>query len=1019
MVATLDSGVDLQHADLGSRWRGGANSWFDPYGEHSAPHDASGHGTQVMGILVGGDASGSSIGMAPGAQWIAARIFDDAGSGTLSGVHAAFQWMLDPDGDPSVDDVPDVVNASWTLLGTVGACNTEFEADINLLRAGDINVVFAGGNFGPGADTSVSPANNAGSLSVGAVDDFQTIASFSSRGPSACSGGLFPQVSAPGADVSTADLTLGGLIPDATLAVSGTSFAAPHVAGALALLRGAFPSASQADVETAILTSAVDLGESGPDDEYGWGLLDVFAAYVSMASTGESTFLPNADARVKSTDPNANFGLLDPLWVDEDVTTYHSYLQFDLSSLAGSVRAARLRLFATNGSADGVEVYAVSNEYNGTATPWSEPGITWANAPLIAGAPIDSLGSVAPNGWIELDVTPAVNAGGILSFALKNSGSDSARFSSREGANPPELRVESSAPVAPVADFEADPVSGSAPLTVGFRDLSTGGPTSFSWDFGDGQVSSLRHPDHVYGTHGTFTVSLTVGNAAGSDATTRTDYITVDVAPAIRTLTPSHDARVRSSTPNVSYGLENPLRVDEDDTVYHSYLKFDAASVTGAVDRATLRLFATNGSADGVSAHAVSNDYGNDPTPWTESGITFANAPEIPPAALDAVPTVSSGSWVELDVTAAVAGGGPVSFGLRNAGPDAARFNSKEGANPPELVIEATAGPPSTDFSASPASGWAPLVVAFTDLSRGGPTSWAWDFGDGTGSSLQHPIHTYSTPGTWTVSLTTTNGYGSDSVTLTGYITTSEPEPPVADFGGAPTTGVGPLTVDFTDQSTGAPTSWLWSFGDGGTSSDPNPSHTYSGAGAYDVSLTVANTAGSNTISKTGFVTVAEPPSERTLAPTEDARVKSSDPNGVFGDEDPLWVDDDSTVYRSYLTFDVPPLGGAVRSAVLRMFATNGSEDGVAIHAVSASYAGTSLPWSETALSWNNAPSIEGPALDSAGSVGIGQWIELDVTAAVQGNELASFGLVGLGSDSARFSSKEGAESPELVIRTQ
>ena len=113
VVANMDTGVDASHPDLATRWRGGSNSWFDPNGEHSTPYDYSGHGTQVMGLIVGGDVGGSTIGVAPDAEWIAVKIFNDSGSAPLSVIHQGFQWLLDPDGNPSTNDAPDVVNNSW------------------------------------------------------------------------------------------------------------------------------------------------------------------------------------------------------------------------------------------------------------------------------------------------------------------------------------------------------------------------------------------------------------------------------------------------------------------------------------------------------------------------------------------------------------------------------------------------------------------------------------------------------------------------------------------------------------------------------------------------------------------------------------------------------------------------------------------------------------------------------------------------------------------------------------------
>jgi len=203
VVASLDSGVDLTHPDLAGRWRGGTNSWFDPYGQRAAPADLSGHGTWTLGVLVGGDASGSTIGVAPDARFIAARVFDDAGRSTASAIHLAFQWVLDPDGDPATADAPDLVNNSWAF-GSPG-CNLEFQRDLQALVAAGIVPVFAAGNYGPSGNSSVSPANYPEAFSVGAVSSSNAIYSSSGRGPSACGGATFPSVVAPGVAITTAD----------------------------------------------------------------------------------------------------------------------------------------------------------------------------------------------------------------------------------------------------------------------------------------------------------------------------------------------------------------------------------------------------------------------------------------------------------------------------------------------------------------------------------------------------------------------------------------------------------------------------------------------------------------------------------------------------------------------------------------------------------------------------------------------------------------------------------------------
>ena len=169
--------------------------------------------------------------------------------------------------------------------------------------------------------------------------------------------------------------------------------------------------------------------------------------------------------------------------------------------------------------------------------------------------------------------------------------------------------------------------------------------------------------------------------------------------------------------------------------------------------------------------------------------------------------------------------------------------------------------PPVAQFSGSPTSGEYPLTVDFTDLSSNSPTSWSWDFGDGVGTSTaQNPSYTYNTEGTYTVTLTATNAYGSDDEIKVDYITATSPQPPTADFSGSPTSGEYPLTVNFTDLSTGEPTSWNWDFGDGvGTSTAQNPSYTYTSAGYFTVTLTATNVYGSGIETKINYINVTEP----------------------------------------------------------------------------------------------------------------------------------------------------------------
>ena len=283
VVANLDTGVDINHPELASKWRGGTNSWFDPNGEHLTPADLNGHGTQTMGIMVAGNTTDHLFGVAPGAQWIAVKIFNDAGQTTYSLIHQAFQWILNPDGDTNTADAPDVVNCSWDLNSSItGTVYPEFRPDVQALVTAGIAVVFSAGNGGPAANTSVSPANYPESFSAGMTDGSDTVDPRSSRGPSAFDGTtIYPTVVAPGAGVTTTDLWFGSASLS-TVMVNGTSFSAPHVAGAMALLLSGNPALTTGQMEDAIRQTAWDLGASGPDNEYGYGFLDVDRAARSL-----------------------------------------------------------------------------------------------------------------------------------------------------------------------------------------------------------------------------------------------------------------------------------------------------------------------------------------------------------------------------------------------------------------------------------------------------------------------------------------------------------------------------------------------------------------------------------------------------------------------------------------------------------------------------------------------------------------------------------------------------------------
>ncbi len=171
-------------------------------------------------------------------------------------------------------------------------------------------------------------------------------------------------------------------------------------------------------------------------------------------------------------------------------------------------------------------------------------------------------------------------------------------------------------------------------------------------------------------------------------------------------------------------------------------------------------------------------------------------------------------------------------------------------------VTAPPSGLPAAGFNVSSNIGYVPLTVQFNDNSTGAPTAWAWNFGDGTpNSTLQNPSHTYNIAGAFNVTLTVSNALGSNT-TMDGSVFVYVP-PPVAGFYANVTSGYAPLTVQFNDNSTGAPTGWWWDFGDNGSSMLQNPVHTFASAGIYNVTLTATNDGGSDTGIRTAYINVS------------------------------------------------------------------------------------------------------------------------------------------------------------------
>ncbi len=310
VVGIADTGVEWTHPALRSQYRGWngstaahAYNWHDaihdplpgnPCGSDAPePCDDEGHGTAVAGLAVGDDGTGNQVGVAPGARWIGCRNMD-RGSGTPARYTECFEWFLAPTdasgGDPRPDLGADIINNSWTCPESEGCTVPDIlRSVVENVRAAGVAVVLAAGNGGPECSTiDQVPAFYEAGFSVGATDSADQIASFSSLGPVTAdgSGRLKPDLTAPGVNVRSAGLS-GGYVPN----FSGTSAAAPHVTGAVALLWSAVPG-RVGDVDgtelaleagavplTLDLTCGVFSGLVVPNHIFGWGRLDVAGAY--------------------------------------------------------------------------------------------------------------------------------------------------------------------------------------------------------------------------------------------------------------------------------------------------------------------------------------------------------------------------------------------------------------------------------------------------------------------------------------------------------------------------------------------------------------------------------------------------------------------------------------------------------------------------------------------------------------------------------------------------------------------
>ena len=285
-IGSIDTGVNANHPDLAGK----IVAWHDFANGSPTPIDENGHGTHTAGTLVGGSAGGAPIGVAPDAHLVVARAMGADGVGSGSALLAAAEWMTDPDGNPATADQPSVINNSWSAST---ANDTWFRPMIRRWLDLGIVPVFAAGNNGPSTGSVASPAGYPEAIAVGAIDTDQSVPPFSARGPVVWQNtdGLGPVA---GTVLAKPDLVAPGVgvtssVGSGYLAYSGTSMAAPHVAGVAALVREANPSLSPQAVGDILRMSADDIGTPGVDPSSGYGRLDAMRAVEAAAGPAPDT----------------------------------------------------------------------------------------------------------------------------------------------------------------------------------------------------------------------------------------------------------------------------------------------------------------------------------------------------------------------------------------------------------------------------------------------------------------------------------------------------------------------------------------------------------------------------------------------------------------------------------------------------------------------------------------------------------------------------------------------------------
>jgi len=419
----------------------------------------------------------------------------------------------------------------------------------------------------------------------------------------------------------------------------------------------------------------------------------------------------------------------------------------------------------------------------------------------------------------------------------------------------------------PVANFAMDPASGTgpAPLVVQFTETSTGSPTSWWWSFGDDSTSPLPNPSHTYRKNGTYSVTLTVTNMAGTNARKRTITVyepTLMVSP----LSGKAGSMVTATGSSFYYDEKSASRI----TLFFNGIEITRdipMTRSGTMGSFTASFIIPADTAPGSYTVRAESQADGAETPFTVTNLA-------PRALIDATPpsgkaplsvhfngsrsydedgSIRSYSWNFGDSKSATGPAADHTFSQPGEYRVILTVTDNQGSlGTSSFIIRTDNTPPIADARGTPASGPDPLTVNFDGTFSHDPDgkirSFSWDFGDGSGEQTSSTSHQYRDPGSYTTVLTVTDDLGAtgkDEVVIT-----VGNEHPVAVIGISAKSGSVPLMVTFDGSRSfdpdGTALTYSWDFGDGTTGASKTTSHTYEEEGTYDISLVVTDMHGAS-----------------------------------------------------------------------------------------------------------------------------------------------------------------------------